>query len=448
MEPQEKKTSFTLAFEWMDLLEFTFNKNQETSKMNLLNGLKLWFETYLYPDSYENPPSFLYGSELNLFYGFKDKEIHYGMATLLRYLTKYEKFTVNKFGQIFEEAHNKNKNHYSSLFSQINDFIINWFPDYYEKYIKGEIYNINTSAFLNLYDWYTWPINSSTDTLKTFTYEYNDLSAKRFFIELNHEYEDESAGLILEASTESNSEGTAMLVFGVDANGNLKHLRTGRAEQIEIQNLKGFYQNGTKKFLVVVVNCINNGVDYTGVTNIYLTAKIKSDNGNVNMDGYYMCYINHLALYDLLSEKTGSDGSYESQTFTSQEMGFAEDVYGNIENYSFHGDYQDSIKSMTVDIRFNNNYENIESISVTLTFESNISYYSYSCDSIKAVNIPRADQSQPYRIRGSSYCSSLTIADHKSTNTWQESGITYTRVETTTGFSCNDKSYIDVLFFK
>ena len=273
-------------------------------------------------------------------------------------------------------------------------------------------------------------------------------TVKRILIELNHEFEDESASLLLETSTGTNSDGTAMLVFSVDENNKLEHLVTGRAEQIEIPNLETYYQNGTKKFLVVVVNCINNGVDYTGVTEIDLTAKIKSYKDNI--EGNYNCQINHFAVFDFLVEKKGSDGSLETETFPSVEYGVVEShIYGEIINYSFVGSYQDGPLSAAINISFSNNYESIESLYFTRSFESDIEA-KYSYDTLRVVDLPKEDgyADIDYSIMGTSYCTILKRANYTETRNWNEAGITYTKVRTITGFTCNDMSGISVTFSK
>lgn len=447
------KASLSMAFNLRNILIKTYNYNQEDSKVILSNGLLWWFEDYLGMSVNNQPPVTLGGSELSLFDGFVHQTISPGLSSLIKYLVDFQNYDVSNFGQIFENAHDNNKNHYVSLISHVDSLVMTWFPDYYEKYIKGEIYNIEGSVFANQPGDFlqTWTIDKATDTLKTFTADYNDLSAKRFFIELNHEFDDESANLVLETSTGLNSDGTAMIVFSVDANDNLKHLDTKRAEPIKLQNLKEYYQNDTKKFLVVVVNCINNGVDYTGVTEIDLNTRIKSKNEPepVVIEGNYRCFITSHALHDLIMEKTGSDGSYESETYTSIDVGFDATSYGDINNYSFIGYYEDSVTTTSVDIRFDNEYESIESISVIHSIENNneVGNYYHSFD---AVNVPEVEWSDDIdcSIIGSNYCNSLQMSDYTWSVTYSNGGVTYTKVTTTTGFRCNDMSGINVYFYK
>ena len=258
------------------LVPQTYNENQLSSKQELLEAITWWMESYM---NINNPPSIFAGNMISLFDGFDNDGISPGLSSLLQYLVNFQNYDKGNFGKVFEDSHHNNKNHFFSLITRIDSLVMNWFPDYYEKLFAGRLFDVDGSLFIESNTSETWSIKSDSDTSFTFSANYKDLSVKRILIELSHEFENESTSLNLDAykSSAANNDGVATLVFGVDNNNNLEHLITGRAEEVEIQNLKGFYKNGTRKFLVVVVNCINNGIDYTGKTEIDLVAKIQSD---------------------------------------------------------------------------------------------------------------------------------------------------------------------------
>ena len=111
--------------------------------------------------------------------------------------------------------------------------------------------------------------------------------------------------------------------------------------------------------------------------------------------------------------------------------------------------YQDSIITSSVDIRFDNNYQSIESISLVHSIENNneVGNFYYS---INEANIPEVDWSDDIdcSIIGSNYCNSLQMTDYTWSVTYTDRGVTYTKVTTTTGFRCNDMSGINVYFYK
>ncbi len=375
------------------------------------------------------------GKLLENFYSFC-----YGRGPIIKYL-------VNRYGEgiiikIFNDI--KNGKHPVEAVCQYDPK--GWWEDFLKELILGNVYTripndtwITTGGPSDRFN-----VSSSSDTLHTFTRAYKDLSAKISYIQLSFPDVNSDAKAVFKIS---GAENRFLLLFKYyRSTQNIEFLGSNKNE-IVVSDIKTMTQN-KQNFIAVACNNIYT-TPYTWDNEITLNFEIKTITENQNREGYYMCRINHFALYDLLSEKTGSDGSYESETFTSIENGFEAPVYGNVKNYTFFGIHQDSIISTTIDIRFNNNYDKIESISVIHNIENNNEVGNFY-HSIKAVNIPRASWSEDIdcSIIGSSYCNSLQMADYKWSVTYNDGGITYTRVITTTDFSCNDMSSIVVSFYK
>jgi len=187
---------------------------------------------------------------------------------------------------------------------------------------------------------------------------------------------------------------------------------------VELQNLKAYYQNGTKKFLVVVVNCINNGVDYTGLTEIDLKAEIRKDDVEDDNDGLYNIIVNCGATLKYNFLITRDDGSSVSSEPTDyKRIWFMWE--GNVENGIFSGTGLDENEEITysVNINFSDDLDTIKHISLNKIEEYNRDEYtgSYSY-SINLDNIAMT-WSNNYGERKWSYvdqsvCDYITFLDY------------------------------------
>jgi hypothetical protein len=449
-ESKAKQASFKFSFLLISILEKSFNGNQIISQENLFNALKLWLETYLYPLTYEDPPSYLADNELDLFKGFYDSNISIELATVIKYLVDFQEFDVSYFGSIFDEAHSNNVNHYYSLFSKVDNLLMSWFPDYYEKYITGEIFNLNPSVFIP--SSVDWSISQESDTLYQTTRNYDDLSARRFVIELNHEYDNDSTSLILAAykTTAANNDGVATLVFSADISNNLEHLVTARAEPIEIPNLKAYYLNGTRKVLVVVVNTINNGVDYTGQTEIEFIAKTKIEK-EVKAPDYNSCgigiycgarhvYSTPESSYETTNNKVGFG------TWTKYSGGFS----GNTFTGSFIKSWDSSTNPLTISgsisAVFNEDYSEILSINWSETSQSQsipngISGSTNTTFSGKNIPLDKSEWGTVFQVKMEETCDHIDSFTDTQSST---NGLSYTMPE----YWCNGDSKIYISFSK
>jgi len=169
-------------------------------------------------------PIYLAGSEMVPFdrmrgNRFVDNHGH-GMITMLKYLIDNEKITGDKLRDILQSVHNNGNHPITGLLNTVNGLVADWWPDYFEKLIKGNIYNIDDSIFLSsekLGD--SWDIVSDEQS-SSFKKEYLDLSAKRFLVNIKNTNFNEKSSLYLDATGNSGYDGVATIVFGVN-NGNL-----------------------------------------------------------------------------------------------------------------------------------------------------------------------------------------------------------------------------------
>lgn len=452
------------------IYEYVGSDNYLLTQYNMYNALTLYLEHYLGYSSDNNPPTGiggepteieeeklhgLLGYELSLFDGFS-LEIYPGLCSLIKYLVDFQDYKISNLGLVFNNGHKKNINHYFSLISKVESLIMDWFPDYYEKYVIGEIYTIDNSVFLNQKNLGgTWNIDlvyDPSDTIETFTSNYNDLSAKRYFIELDHEFENESTSLTLDAykSSAANNDGVAILVFGVDDNYYPQHLITGRAEQVEIQNLKGFYQNGTKKFLVVVVNCINNGVDYTGQTEIDLVAKIKS-NGETGWDvsKSNRCLVKINIEGHMKEVKAGTTNEYDMDLGAGVNA-----AIGSFSGNTFVGDWNNDYDSFnfnytgTVTVTLNDELTMVTSVDWTEDYTSKVDGNTVftSTYSFTGKNLPLYSEHTPgvFQITGSQTCAN----NHLSNVIYTARNYASSADISLKDKFCNEYSYITISFWK
>jgi hypothetical protein len=253
-----------------------------------------------------------------------------GMSVMIKYLMDRQKLKEGGLPSIYEKIQTGSEPA-SALLNSVNALVADWWPDFFMHYIRGDYYNLLSSVFTN-YGSLTgsWDINSDSDVLKVFSATYPDLSAKRYMINLNHSAIGSSANLILEVSGEVTSDGITTLVFVVDNNINLQHLVTAQgSNNAVISNLKDYYDNGLRQFLVVVVNNTHDEY-YIGNQDIDLTVKVSSQQSpTFNRCGLMLEAIGHYTANVVLPDTSytynfdgggfqgiSSSGSFSGYTFT------------------------------------------------------------------------------------------------------------------------------------
>ena len=139
-----------------------FDSDNFLPQIDMTNALTLFLEDFLDYSADKEPPTGiggepteieggkiqgLVGNELSLFNGFSFG-CYPGLCSLIKYLVNFQDYKNSNLGLVFNDGHKNNINHYFSLISKVESFIMDWFPDYYEKYVAGEIYNIDNSVFM------------------------------------------------------------------------------------------------------------------------------------------------------------------------------------------------------------------------------------------------------------------------------------------------------------
>jgi hypothetical protein len=398
-----------------------------------------------------NPLAPFNGMQSNVQRGYDHSSHAHGMISFIKYLTNKENL------KIFEKIINANEYFYypvKALLYNVNGLVADWWPEYFEKLIKGEIYNISGSVFLNTENLGgTWDINSDDDKETIFTNNYHDLSAKRFIVNLNYPDIDEDASLYLDATGNSGYDGIATLVFGINSSNNLQHLVTAKNGTAAIPNLKQYYDNGTRQFLVVVVNSMHNGTDYLGDSNIELKMEVK-----VEENDYNYCSVSVRTNYDIHDDGTlwgvndfsadrtidhGFNGNMVDGIFTG--TAYPTDQFGNTYTGNINVNLNGSINSFSMELTENKYIENH-----TLYWGKNVTEVgNYKIQG--GGGIPSISDSQ-YKVEGSSTCSHLTENNFtrylEIFNPYSGTLENTVNESSTNSYSCNGGSYISITFSK
>lgn len=430
------------------LLKISLNTydNYCNEKKWLKTAIIYWFEDYYDGVANDWIPSSFSGNELTPFNGLQfggytlSRGHGQGMVSLLQYLASEKNIYPS---DMFLNIHEANIHPVEYILDHANTFVAEWWPDYFEKLIGGQIYDVNSSVFLDSKSLgETWNINSNSNTEESFILEYPDLSTKRFIINLNYSDIDESAKLSVDAFG-LNNDGIATIVFGVRSNNELQHILTTKNAPAEIpKSLKNYYDEGTRKFLVVVVNSIHNATDYLGKTDIELQMRITK---NGPTPDYNQCGI--VVYCGTRYAYTTPDTSYESvnnKVSNGTWQRYPGSFSGNTFNASYHKSWDSQTNPLTITgtitATFNNDYTMITTVTWNETHTTN---HASSSEDLTATNIPldELEWGTIYQVKGEETCNHITtLTDVQNA----PDGLSWTLPE----YWCNGDSKIYISFSK
>ncbi len=307
-------------------------------------ALYYWLEDLVTDDSnYKYPYAFLNnamapfnGIEINN----KDELSHLnharGMTSIFKYLQQIPSFELTSIGHMFN---NSGAHKITALLNAVGTPVVNWYPKFFEDYINGIIYDIPIDYFLEQTQ-NEWNIDDENDNLKIFKSSdfliknYPDLSAKLFKINLNYADIDASQNMLLSMKGPVTEFGLSLVIFGIQ-NGNAVHLGTVDAQDFEIENLKDYYDNNMRQFLVCLVNSAITSEDYLGQSDIDLTVNITPKTTISDFDLTYTKCSATIVIYANLEVETG--GSTENKT--EQLIFGSEYAIGSFEGNTYTGSY-------------------------------------------------------------------------------------------------------------
>ena len=249
----------------MILDDYLKNGNQSDSeKYWFKQAVASWAEELFLGEDYSGYPKAHRLFEMEPFNGMVHGErAHYahgvGMSAVVKYLMDDVRFGYAGLVGTFENIWNGDLVIYA-LMNNVRALAGDWWPDFFAKYISGNIYDVSASEFMNennVED--LWEIKDETTITHTFKSSefglYPDLSAKLFRIWVSYTELEDNMNLSLQAVGNVNSDGLAVLVFSM-YNGILTLLNTPGfySSGYVIQDLKDKVDSSMDHYLICVVN--------------------------------------------------------------------------------------------------------------------------------------------------------------------------------------------------
>lgn len=453
------KIDFLFTFFDMIINEYynkTKSKNWDQNNYNWMRfAFYSWAEKYLTTNTYSyNFANNNFAPFNGVQYGASSENTiymnhGYGMASLIEYLEKNTSFGKNGFRNTYKNI-SAEIDPLTSMFKNVDGLFVEWFSDYYKKFINNEIYELPKNNFINSVN-SIWNINNANDTLKIFNAQdpnvdtYLDLSAKLFKIKLNYKPTDETYKMRLSVKGPVDQFGLYFHVFGIQNNELTFIESVAGIYYYEIPNLRNSYD----EFLVCVVNS-NGSSPYTDESDIDLKVQVGNNfgggGGQSNLD-YNLCKID-VYIQGLFEDTRWAEG-------TTQELPFS------VSTYHDYYDYEDTVRTISGSFYgnvFTGNFDNGEgwtqSATVTLNEdhnsitdysfeETNITSYGYvNKRKVSGSNIPISiSNNSLFELRGTDAC--LGVFDIQSKTVINESDSSQV-----IDYWCNENSRVVIQFYK
>lgn len=444
----DSKLHITAGHEFFHLVQylydsrFGFTKSAYSSRHHWLNeATAAWFEEKFTNES-SYTPSVIKGYETSSFKGlqlqpYNDKnklienfiEKCYGRTPIIKYL-------VNNYGEenlvkIFNDI--KNGKHPIDAVSQ--KFPNDWWRRFLQEYILSNVYkSIGRAKWFSNLDGRI-NVKSEQDKLATYTGDYQDLSAKLYFLFLDYPELEANSQVRFEIAGASKRY---LSIFSYQK-GNPFELLAEDYNKVDVPNLKQYQQNG---WLLAVVS---NGKYSDPYTNQHeITLEIKVEESKHDLDLIDECTVKLMTLTDMHYEY--SDGT---QSDVKETKSLGSRVQGSFTGNTFNG----SLKYESNGITFNDTI--IATLNSAHDLVTNISLRSlttydpaaFGKDSVamgfSATDIPLFYSNQDnnllqFRLSGNGVCNILTKGYYKF--------YSYQRKETLIDYSCDENTFIDIVF--
>ena len=268
-----RRKAGALFFELLTYL-YDFDRYNIPGRQWIHIASEIWAET-IFPENSDYIPAKIFGNEMAPFYGieyrnstgspFQINKKGAGMSSLIKYITRFSDNGNKVIEKIYQELGEKDYP-IEAIKSSLNNPVTFWLPDYFKKYISGEIFMIPHERFIkNVVK--TVALNEG-DTLKQIENDYSDLSSKMYLININsEEIKNKTLNFCVKSETVA-VDYLKIIVFGI-SNNNLIFLSQGNDFNVA-------YFQSYDELLVCVVNSMNEA-PYTGISNIDLDIRVTND---------------------------------------------------------------------------------------------------------------------------------------------------------------------------
>ena len=369
----------------------------------------------------------------------------YGMVPMLGYII--QKYGISSLVKIYEKI--GNGKHPIDAITLSTESPSIWLEPFLRDYTMGNIYSLPVGNAVNLAtrDDLEFLIASSDDTLKVFSENYKDLSAKMYLIRLTDANMDTTASISF--NIDNNTADCQITVFKYGS-GRIEYIgNTGygnMSPSINIPNVKKELMDNGWHLLAMVTNS-NADYPYTGERTIDLTVRLKKPKYNrVKID--FKVVQNTSQIYE---EKTGR---YEEGDF-SREGGRLHTWIGEFIGNEFSAVYDHQSENGYVNGTFNVELNQIGDMinNYSITFLSNnksgtdSTYYWYE---LEGVNIPVYDDGSgilKFRIDETGTCNSITHYDWRTYSRYEDQWYWQYSDVWLTSYNCNANSYIEISFW-
>jgi len=333
-----------------------------------------WSEEY-YSDqgSFIAPRRFV-NSEITPFNGFcsgarnqyyEVKRHGKGMSSVFKYLTNDPVYGIKGPSKTYELIKNGVEPP-TALLNTTNRMVADWWPGFFHDFVNGDIYDVNASIFLDQTNIKrTWKIKDANDTQIIYSSSdldnYDHLSAKLFSVELDYANIDATANLLIDADGIVNDDGIAVIVYGVKDN-ELHFLGETKNDNasVELENLRDYYDNNWRQFLIVVVNSMHSP-PYIGKSEIDLTLSVREA---PTQPVYKTCKVGLRCLrhYDR-EHSNGNTDNWDNDSHLTTSNFYEGSFEGNtfISSYEYSNNPPSYKKVGTITVNLNSTYDKIES---------------------------------------------------------------------------------------
>ena len=377
---------------------------------------------------------------------FADENIYnhgIGMSCVIKYLTEKSFFGTAGIDKLYKNTLYSNVNDGTDrttiFLNSIDSPVEEWLPDFFKEYISGNIYNQSHKSIVSLWD-DTWYIDSADDTIEVFSTsdpgksKYLDLSAKKFKIALDYEPPDTSYKMLFNMSWPgANLDGLSMVIFGLKS-GKIEYLGRADAQDFVIPNLKSYWADEMKEFLVVLVNSNITQYDYLGESDIDLTVKINQ------APVYSMCSV---TMNIPVETRTFNSGTNEEEFGTRLFPNMYPRAIGSFNGNTWTGYFDEDEWKGEIVVTLNDNFDMVLNMnfSYTILNEKSSGTFAYSF-----TDIPKSEYSWETGLYSLAYKDDPTLCNHVSNIVYN-----YTWGNITTNLNgttvCDENSWLNVRFY-